>query len=90
MPSLLRFIARNIAPPPSGAGADRDERAVLAAADPLDADHLGAEIAEQRGAERPGDIAAEIENADAVEYAGQGCLPCLESALFLIKGTAGT
>src|ERR1700738_3947863 len=34
-------------------GADRDEEAVLATADPLDADHLGAEIAQQRGAERP-------------------------------------
>ena len=53
-----------------GAGADRDEAAVLAAAEPLDADHLGAEIAEQRRAERPGDVAAEIENANAVEHTG--------------------
>ena len=44
--------------------------AVLAAAHPLDADHLGAEIAEQRGAKRPGDVAPEIEDANAVEHTG--------------------
>src|SRR5207302_10915523 len=46
-------------------GADRDQAAILAAADPLDADNLGAEIAEERRAERPRDIAPEIENADS-------------------------
>jgi hypothetical protein len=54
--------------------ADRDERAVFAAADPLDADDLRAEVAQQRGAERPGDVAAEIENADTVEHFGHGFL----------------
>ena len=69
MPSLLRFIARNIAPPGLRPGADRDQAAVLAAADPLDADHLGAEVAEQCGAERPGDVAPEIENPQPVQHA---------------------
>src|SRR6266403_1903913 len=49
-------------------GADRDHPTILPAADPLDADHLGAEIAEQRGAERSRDIAPEIEDANAVEH----------------------
>ena len=53
----------------SGASADRDVSAVLAALDPLDADHLGAEIAQQRGAKRPRDVAAKIEHADPIEYA---------------------
>src|SRR6266851_2712061 len=53
-----------------GSSANRDEGAVLAAADPLDADHLGTEIAQQRGAERPRDIAAEIEDANPVEHTG--------------------
>src|SRR6185437_10495371 len=58
-----------------GPGADRDDRAVLAAAPPLDADHLRAEIAEQRGAEWAGDVAAEIEYPNAVENTRHACLP---------------
>ena len=61
----------------SGASADRDVSAVLAALDPLDADHLGAEIAQQCGAKRPRDVAAEIEHADPIEYARHRTPPAL-------------
>src|SRR5260370_19658462 len=44
--------------------------AVLAAVELLDADHLGAEVAQHRAAERTGDVAAEIENAYSFENAG--------------------
>src|SRR5260370_38108573 len=37
--------------------------AILAAVQLLDADHLGAEVAQHRAAERTGDVPAEIENA---------------------------
>jgi hypothetical protein len=77
---LFRFIARNIAPPPvngfgSGPGADWDHAAILSAANPLDADHLGAEIAQQRGAERSRDVTPEIEDANAVEHTSHALPP---------------
>src|SRR5260370_42048802 len=43
--------------------------AVLAAVELLDADHLGAEVAQHRAAERAGDVPAEIENAYSFEDA---------------------
>ncbi len=50
--------------------------AVLAAVELLDADHFGAEVAQHRAAERTGDVAAEIENANTLEDPGHGlCLP---------------
>ena len=60
-----------------GPSADRDHAAILAAADPLDADHFGAEIAEQRRAERSRDVPSEIENANAVEHTGHQMPPAL-------------
>ena len=48
---------------------DRRHPAILAAVELLDADHLGAEIAQHGAAERAGDVAAEIENADTFENA---------------------
>ena len=59
--------------------ADRDQAAILAAAKPLDADHLGAEVAEQRGAERAGDVAAEIEDADTVENTSHRSSPAKDA-----------
>jgi hypothetical protein len=56
-------------------GADRDERAVFAAAPPFDANYLGSEIGQQCRAKRPCDVAPEIEHANAFEHAGQ--LPLL-------------
>jgi hypothetical protein len=75
----LRFIARNIAPPPvkrlaGGPRPDRDHAAILAA-DPLDPDHFGAEIAEQCGAERACYVAPEIEDANAVQHTSHAFLP---------------
>src|SRR6202040_671336 len=58
-----------------GSGADRDHAAILAAADPLDADHLGTEIAQQCGAERSRDVAPEIEDANAFEHTSHAFLP---------------
>jgi hypothetical protein len=51
--------------------------AIFAAADLVDAHHVGAEIAEQRTAPGPGDIAAKIENLDAVQYACHAVFPSL-------------
>ena len=56
-------------------GPDRDKAAILAAADPLDADHFGPEIAEQCRAVRPRDIASEIEDSNAVEHTGHRTSP---------------
>ncbi len=44
---------------------DRRHPAVLAAVELLDADHLGAEVAQHGAAERPRDVPAEIENANS-------------------------
>ena len=52
-------------------GQDRDERAILAAAQPLDADHLGAEIGQECRAERACDVTPEIEHANAFQHTGQ-------------------
>ena len=49
---------------------NRSRPAVFAAIDLFDADHVGTEIGEQRRAERAGNVAAEIENANAFEH---GC-----------------
>ena len=49
---------------------DRLYPSVLAAAQLLDADHVGAEVGQQRGAERPRDVAAEVEHAHARQHAG--------------------
>jgi hypothetical protein len=54
-----------------GAGADRDEGTILATAQPLDADYLGAKVGQECRAERAGDITPEIEHADAFEHTGQ-------------------
>src|SRR5438552_10563970 len=42
---------------------DGGHEAILAAPDPIDANHIGAEIGQQRGTERSGYEAAEINNA---------------------------
>ena len=62
--------------------ADRRDPAVLAAASPLDADDVGAEIGQERGAVRPGDVAPEVEDADPRENVGHidGCYTAPESA----------
>ena len=62
--------------------ADRRDPAVLAAASPLDADDVGAEIRQERGAVRPGDVAPEVEDADPRENVGHidGCYTAPESA----------
>jgi hypothetical protein len=50
-PSLLRPICRNMAPsPPSATGVTQRS---FAAVELLDADHLGAEVAQHRAAEGP-------------------------------------
>jgi len=46
-------------------GGDRRHPAVLAPAAPLDADHVGAEVAQERRAVRPGDVASEVEHPDS-------------------------
>ena len=64
MPRLFRLIAAKdalIRPRPKRAQ-------VVAAAGPLELDHVGAEVAHQRGAVRPRDDAREIEDADALEH----------------------
>ena len=66
---MFRFITRNIAPTPSVA--HRRDPAVLAAADPLDADDVGAEVGQERRTVRPGDVATEVENPGARENAAQ-------------------
>ena len=48
-----------------GLGAEAAE--VVAGARALDLDHVGAELTEHGGAERPGDVGAEVEDPDAVE-----------------------
>jgi hypothetical protein len=79
----LRFIARNIAPPPvngSVAGLAPTGTMPRSSPPPLDADHLGAEIAEQRGAERSRDVAPEIEDANAVEHTRHQISPVVSHA----------
>src|SRR5260370_40196034 len=48
--------------------------AILAAVQLLDADHLGAKVAQHRAAERAGDVPAEIENAYSFEDARHSSL----------------
>ena len=79
MPSLLRFIARNIAPPPSGPVPTGIRPRSSPPLTPLDADDLGAEVAEQRGAERARDVAAEIEDADTVENTSHRSSPAKDA-----------
>src|SRR5215471_19613617 len=43
-------------------GADRDEWSVFATTDPLDANHLGAKVSQQRGTKGSSDITPKIEN----------------------------
>ena len=63
---LLRLTCRNCAPSPSfGHGQDEP---ILAAAHAVDADHVGAEIGQQGGAERSRDVAAQVQNLDALEH----------------------
>jgi len=50
-------------------GTDGSDPAILASAAPLDADHVRAEVPEQRRAVRAGDIAPEIEDAKSRENA---------------------
>ena len=50
-------------------GTDRRHPAILAAAAPLDADHVRAEVRAQRRAVRPGDIAPEVEHPTSRENA---------------------
>src|SRR5438105_5034270 len=64
-----RFLVPGLhMPPERGAVPDAAPLAQgVALARRLDLDHFGAEVAERLGAERPGDQAAELEDADAVE-----------------------
>ena len=71
MPRLLRFICMNRAPS-LRLGDRRDDPAILAAFALFDADDVGAVLGEQRRAIRSGDVAAEIENADAFQDAAHG------------------
>jgi hypothetical protein len=74
----LRFIARNIAPPPvNGSLAGPAPTGIIprSSPPPTDADHFGAEIAEQCGAERTRNVAPEIEDANAVEHTSHAFLP---------------
>ena len=48
---------------------DRRDEPVLAALDPLDPDDVGPEVAEQRRAPRPGDVAAEVDHLDPGQHA---------------------
>ena len=50
------------------AGGQRQQVAVFAAADLVDADHVGTVVGQQRTAERAGDEAAEVKHADAGEH----------------------
>jgi hypothetical protein len=50
---------------------DRRNPAVLAAADPLDPDDVGAEVGQQGRTVWPGDVAAEVENPGPRENAAQ-------------------
>ena len=54
-----------------GPGTDRDEGAILAAAEPLDANHVGPEVGQECGAERACDVSPEIEDANAFQHTGQ-------------------
>lgn len=53
---------------------DRRYPAVLAALAPLDADHVRAEVGQQRGAVGPRDVPAEIEDPDAMKHTAQRAL----------------
>jgi hypothetical protein len=55
----------------------RDGRqvAVLAALHALDADHIGAQIRQQRGAERAGDIAPEIQHPNSFQHLAHSAFP---------------
>jgi hypothetical protein len=57
-------------PGPVAALGDRARVAVLAAVDLLDADHLGSEVGQHRGAERSRDVAAEVDHPYPVEHHG--------------------
>ena len=59
---------------------DGNDIAVLAAGDLFDADHVRAEIGEQRRTIGAGDVAAEIENPNAVKNLGHARLPVSQSA----------
>ncbi|HMO49172.1 MAG TPA: hypothetical protein PKB14_24510 [Rubrivivax sp.] len=61
--AALVAVHLQVQPALAGLGGSR-HAAVLAAFDALDADRVGAQVAEQRGAAGAGDEAAEIENAD--------------------------
>jgi hypothetical protein len=51
------------------AGGQRQQAAVFAATDLVDADHVGAVVGQQRAAKRAGDEAPEVEHADAGQNA---------------------
>ena len=69
---LFRFIARYSAPAPSAAtGATQRSSPPLA---PLDADHVRAEVGQQRGAVRPRDVPTEVEDPDAMKHTAQRAL----------------
>ena len=70
-PELVAVHRQKHRAPALGPGADRDEGAILAAAQPLDADHLGAEIGQECRAERACDVTPEIQHANAFEHTGQ-------------------
>src|SRR5207302_7068391 len=60
----------------------------ISAAEPLYADHLGAEIAQEGGAERPRDVATEIEDANAVQHACHVMPPLSPGSVSCQRGAA--
>ena len=65
--AFLRSVAHSLLPQPTVIDGKMvlNLLPVLAAIDPLDADDVGPQVAQQRGAVGPGDEAAEVEDADA-------------------------
>jgi len=77
MAIAIQNLAWGVSQPAFAALGDRRVPAVLAAVALFDADHVGAVFGEQRGAVRSGDVATEVEDANAFQrQAHAGLLSC--------------